>query len=147
MKSLILVEQPVQSHVTIPHLESAVAGVSKVVSVKTIWSEILTESAFHLQTVPNKIKVKKFIFILSPLGLASTHEIIYFLAEACPEGEHFTLCGSACPATCEKPNPRICITLCIKGCFCDPGLIRNAEGKCVPPAECPECKYPIKFSW
>ena len=63
--------------------------------------------------------------------------------QECGDHEHYTDCGTACPDTCDNykgPN-RPCITLCVAGCFCDEGYVRNDSGKCVKPDECPchEC--------
>ncbi|XP_063962432.1 zonadhesin-like isoform X2 [Lytechinus pictus] len=57
---------------------------------------------------------------------------------SCGENESFTSCGSACPKTCEnKDNEQFCITLCVKGCFCDNGFLRDENGQCVLESECP----------
>ncbi|XP_076304973.1 serine protease inhibitor swm-1-like [Tachypleus tridentatus] len=54
----------------------------------------------------------------------------------CPDGEYFSECGTACEETCEK-RPDVCTLQCIRGCFCNPGLIRGPNHSCISPDECP----------
>lgn len=56
--------------------------------------------------------------------------------------EVFSECGSACPETCDSiakdgSEPRICTANCVIGCTCREGYVRNGEGECVLPEECP----------
>ncbi|XP_063993885.1 tenascin-like [Diachasmimorpha longicaudata] len=63
----------------------------------------------------------------------------------CTGGPHdrCTLCGSACPLSCDRPNPRICTLQClINVCECDRGFVRNSEGQCVRPDQCPSSGQP-----
>ncbi|XP_029043017.1 chymotrypsin inhibitor-like [Osmia bicornis bicornis] len=53
----------------------------------------------------------------------------------CPENEVWNSCGSACPRTCEQPNP-ICTLQCVRRCQCKGDLVRNNDGKCIPLKEC-----------
>ncbi|XP_019884999.2 anther-specific proline-rich protein APG-like [Camponotus floridanus] len=53
----------------------------------------------------------------------------------CPKNEIYKTCGTACQPSCQKPKP-ICNLLCVKGCFCKNGLLRNKWGKCVKPYNC-----------
>ncbi|GFR05007.1 hypothetical protein TNCT_498982 [Trichonephila clavata] len=58
--------------------------------------------------------------------------------ETCDENEEYTDCGSACPPTCSNQGKnQACILLCVPGCFCREGLVRNDAGKCVEPEDCP----------
>uniref|UniRef100_A0A4Q8K6M9 U55-Liphistoxin-Lsp1a_2 n=1 Tax=Liphistius sp. SGP-2016 TaxID=1905180 RepID=A0A4Q8K6M9_9ARAC len=58
------------------------------------------------------------------------------------KGEIYTNCGSRCPLTCANFNdPPICIALCVEGCFCPNGLVRNWNGYCIPPQNCPKRSY------
>jgi len=71
----------------------------------------------------------------------------YFLAkglEECLEpNEEYNPCGSACPVTCGdilKLNPpKPCIHICVDGCFCKQGYVRENEeptGRCIEAKEC-----------
>ncbi|GFT53006.1 hypothetical protein NPIL_616831 [Nephila pilipes] len=58
--------------------------------------------------------------------------------QICGLNEEYKECGTACPATCLNFNkPRICIDLCRPGCFCVDGFVRNDQGECVAPSQCP----------
>ncbi|XP_076163025.1 chymotrypsin inhibitor-like isoform X2 [Ptiloglossa arizonensis] len=57
-------------------------------------------------------------------------------SQRCPRNEIWNECGSACPPTCKNPKPQICIDLCVPGCTCKRGFLRNNAGKCVPPSAC-----------
>lgn len=48
-------------------------------------------------------------------------------------------CGSACPATCDNYNGPAspCIDVCVEGCFCEAGYVKNSADICVLPSECP----------
>jgi len=61
----------------------------------------------------------------------------------CSDNEIFKPCGSACAPNCANPNPGpICTRNCVVGCFCKDGLLRNAQGVCVPAGE---CQGPLSF--
>ncbi|GJQ81448.1 hypothetical protein Trydic_g14605 [Trypoxylus dichotomus] len=50
--------------------------------------------------------------------------------------EIFEDCGSHCPPICGEP-PKPCILLCERGCFCEPGFIREHDGgQCISHEEC-----------
>ncbi|XP_050452562.1 cysteine-rich venom protein 6-like [Cataglyphis hispanica] len=53
----------------------------------------------------------------------------------CRKDEVYKICGSACQPTCKNPNP-ICKKVCVEGCFCKDGLLRNKGLKCVKPCDC-----------
>ncbi|KAL6362801.1 hypothetical protein LRP88_04109 [Fusarium phalaenopsidis] len=57
-------------------------------------------------------------------------------AQQCPADRVWSDCGSACPETCTSSPDRVCITLCVPGCFCKKGLVLNAAGTCVPKSKC-----------
>ena len=59
---------------------------------------------------------------------------------ACPiAGQVFQECGTACPPTCENPNP-ICTLQCVRGCACPRGTVLDPTRKrCIPPTNCPKC--------
>ncbi|CCV01713.1 Chymotrypsin inhibitor [Invertebrate iridescent virus 30] len=55
----------------------------------------------------------------------------------CGYNQEYTTCGTACPLTCENPNPnRPCTLQCVIGCQCKPGYLKHKSGKCVKPADC-----------
>ena len=59
-------------------------------------------------------------------------------SEICGPNEHYESCGTACPATCDNQKPEICTLNCVRGCFCDEGLVRSDKGVCVRPTQCRE---------
>ncbi|XP_035227821.1 zonadhesin-like, partial [Stegodyphus dumicola] len=61
--------------------------------------------------------------------------------ELCPKrscgiNEEYNNCGTACPATCSRPNP-VCTKQCVRGCVCKKGYIRNDNGICIRREQCP----------
>ena len=59
-------------------------------------------------------------------------------------GQIYKKCGTACPPTCRRPNPRICILRCEIGCQCVRGLVLDeVNKKCVHESQCPprKCEY------
>ncbi|XP_071504944.1 uncharacterized protein [Diadema antillarum] len=56
----------------------------------------------------------------------------------CPPGQHPEPCGTACPLSCDYPEQRPCIKMCVPQCVCDGDTILSAEGSdtCVQPNEC-----------
>ncbi|GFT45329.1 zonadhesin [Nephila pilipes] len=56
----------------------------------------------------------------------------------CGLNEEYKECGSACPVNCtNRFQPRLCIAVCVKGCFCKEGYFRDPSGKCILPEFCP----------
>ncbi|XP_076385380.1 chymotrypsin inhibitor-like [Megachile rotundata] len=53
----------------------------------------------------------------------------------CGPQEEYKDCGPACQATCQNPAP-YCIDECTEGCFCKSGLLRDANGTCIPQEHC-----------
>ena len=49
----------------------------------------------------------------------------------CPQNMIYESCGTACPLTCEFPELRPCIRMCVPGCFCKDGYLLDDNGKCV----------------
>ncbi|KAJ3657862.1 hypothetical protein Zmor_009638 [Zophobas morio] len=55
----------------------------------------------------------------------------------CGPNEIYDLCGTYCPPTCQVPSPNPCPEVCVSGCFCKEGYIReNLNGKCIPSSDC-----------
>ncbi|CAG9133846.1 unnamed protein product [Plutella xylostella] len=75
-------------------------------------------------------------------------------ARECPENEIWKF-GTYCQITCETYNEKMrgmCPAVSKLGCFCLPGLVRAADGSCVPPEKCrarrvlsvgAECKHAL----
>lgn len=49
----------------------------------------------------------------------------------------YTECGAFCQPTCMNPRPKNCITVCIEGCVCRKGFLRDNRRRCVPEGKCP----------
>ena len=49
----------------------------------------------------------------------------------------FTECGKACEPSCANPHPRKCPMVCIPGCKCKAGYLRDVNGNCILPKKCP----------
>ncbi|XP_031773393.1 venom serine protease inhibitor-like [Apis florea] len=55
----------------------------------------------------------------------------------CKQDEIFTGCGALCQPTCAKPVYKgHCVKICVPGCLCPFGKVRNTNGKCVPLSKC-----------
>ncbi|KFM75509.1 Papilin, partial [Stegodyphus mimosarum] len=86
---------------------------------------------FCVNSPDQAINMKVFV-LLSIIAIA-------FADRTCPENQHYESCGTACPLTCknyENP-PKICVLMCVSGCFCDEGYVKTEDGRCVKPEECP----------
>ncbi|CAB3372572.1 Hypothetical predicted protein [Cloeon dipterum] len=71
-----------------------------------------------------------------------TRELEAQEVEECENGEVYLECGSECPEACYNlGQPRACGLRCKTGCFCSEGLIRNPDGDCVAPGDCPDILY------
>ncbi|GFS48414.1 hypothetical protein TNIN_447771 [Trichonephila inaurata madagascariensis] len=58
--------------------------------------------------------------------------------EKCGVDEEFYQCTPSCKNTCENfRNPTALCQCGPPGCFCKKGLVKRADGKCVPPNQCP----------
>ncbi|XP_063923427.1 serine protease inhibitor swm-1-like [Zophobas morio] len=66
----------------------------------------------------------------------------------CPPNEEFKECESVCPPTCQNTSPQICTDLCIIGCSCKKGFIRESPGgRCIESCEgVPVCKDNERFT-
>ncbi|XP_071478389.1 von Willebrand factor-like [Diadema antillarum] len=60
--------------------------------------------------------------------------------DLCPIGMEYLECGSGCgPASCDNPpgGGRICPAVCVAGCNCLGGLVKDWSGdRCVPLEQC-----------
>ncbi|XP_056092012.1 von Willebrand factor [Rhinichthys klamathensis goyatoka] len=56
----------------------------------------------------------------------------------------YNACGSACPPTCQHPEPLSCPITCVEGCHavCPPGqVLDEVLRKCVEPSQCQVCVH------
>ncbi|XP_077291437.1 zonadhesin-like isoform X2 [Arctopsyche grandis] len=54
------------------------------------------------------------------------------------QNETYTVCGSNCPQTCANyEKPKRCSKICVPGCFCKKGYVKNYNNTCVLIKECP----------
>ncbi|KAG7271057.1 hypothetical protein CRUP_037956 [Coryphaenoides rupestris] len=56
----------------------------------------------------------------------------------------YNTCGSACPLTCQHPEPLLCPLTCVEGChaYCPPGqLLDEVAMRCVEPSQCQVCVH------
>ncbi|XP_078046665.1 chymotrypsin inhibitor-like isoform X1 [Augochlora pura] len=58
--------------------------------------------------------------------------------ERCQKNAEWTMCGTACPKTCARPNPEICPEYCLPGCACVQGYVLNDNRECVTLEMCPK---------
>eukprot|EP00298_Acanthocystis_sp_HF-20_P013002 c2015_g1_i1.p1 GENE.c2015_g1_i1~~c2015_g1_i1.p1 ORF type:complete len:200 (+),score=86.74 c2015_g1_i1:25-624(+) len=49
----------------------------------------------------------------------------------CAQNQVYSECHSACPLVCGQKPAEVCITLCVSGCGCEPGLWKRSDGYCV----------------
>ncbi|XP_043284526.1 chymotrypsin-elastase inhibitor ixodidin-like [Venturia canescens] len=55
----------------------------------------------------------------------------------CGPNEVYDTCGNPCPQSCNAPKIQACATVCVAGCFCEEGFLRDELGRCIPYSECP----------
>ncbi|CAG4942782.1 unnamed protein product [Parnassius apollo] len=53
----------------------------------------------------------------------------------CPKNEVYSTCNARCQPSCNNTNP-VCPEICVPGCVCAPGLVRNDCGECVSVDKC-----------
>lgn len=60
--------------------------------------------------------------------------------DSCGRNEFFDYCGTvkSCEASCKNPFgvDLICPDVCIQGCFCNNGFVRNQNRRCVQISSC-----------
>ncbi|XP_063367819.1 zonadhesin-like [Cydia amplana] len=57
----------------------------------------------------------------------------------CGPNQEYKECGSICEPSCsDLDNPsQVCPAVCVKGCFCKEGFVKDEHGNCVYPSQCP----------
>ncbi|KAI1731347.1 trypsin inhibitor like cysteine rich domain-containing protein [Ditylenchus destructor] len=63
------------------------------------------------------------------------------IQECLVDGEVFSRCAPSCEPTCNAPTPD-CAPLCRHACTCEPGLLRDRDGRCVSKDECQRHQHP-----
>lgn len=60
------------------------------------------------------------------------------LEKKCPKpNEIWNTCGTSCPEYCGEPKPQICIEMCVAGCECRKGFVKErTTGKCISRRRC-----------
>ncbi|KAL9916903.1 chymotrypsin inhibitor [Glossina fuscipes fuscipes] len=81
-------------------------------------------------------KLLKMFLLLSAIVCLCHQAVNAQSTGECGPNEEFTNCGTACPATCDRPRPEICTQQCVIGCQCKNGLLRNSAGRCVRSSGC-----------
>ncbi|KAI1718190.1 trypsin inhibitor like cysteine rich domain-containing protein [Ditylenchus destructor] len=61
--------------------------------------------------------------------------------QECLDGEIFSRCAPACEPTCNDPTPD-CAPQCRHACTCEPGLLRDRDGRCVSKDDCQRHRHP-----
>ncbi|XP_048003668.1 zonadhesin-like isoform X3 [Leguminivora glycinivorella] len=57
----------------------------------------------------------------------------------CGPNQEYKKCGTRCEPSCSDldKRPQVCADVCVKGCFCKEGFLKDEHGNCVYPSECP----------
>ncbi|XP_029443201.1 von Willebrand factor-like [Rhinatrema bivittatum] len=78
-----------------------------------------------------------FLLMALPALLLEVQMTAALAISPCGLNQHYDECGSACPSNCFD-KIRICIRMCIPGCFCDEGYVfKDAKsGVCVRESAC-----------
>jgi Trypsin Inhibitor like cysteine rich domain len=85
----------------------------------------------------NALKVRLYL-LLTSLELKIYEN---FSEGKCPANQEYKDCGpyKTCEKTCDNPTAAgiPCPKICVKGCFCKNGFVKNEAGNCVPLSQCP----------
>ncbi|XP_011137141.1 chymotrypsin inhibitor-like [Harpegnathos saltator] len=54
----------------------------------------------------------------------------------CGKNEEWTDCNSLCSPACGQMKPTVCPDICIPGCRCKHGFLKNKRNQCVLPRDC-----------
>jgi hypothetical protein len=75
-------------------------------------------------------------------GVPAAEAMPMLPAGICSENEEWRQC-KGCDGTCQRPNP-ICPRICVPGCACKQGHLRDGNGRCMPKEQCPTAQ-PAEF--
>ncbi|XP_011302446.1 cysteine-rich venom protein 1 [Fopius arisanus] len=72
-------------------------------------------------------------FVLALASITGAQPQLGFgILNPCGPNQSLRLCGPLCPAICANLRPICDVTICIPGCFCNPGYVRIVRnGPCV----------------
>lgn len=74
--------------------------------------------------------------------MSQTHRKYFSIGSSvCKKNEVYSDCGTACEEICTY-KPDICIDLCVQGCFCENGFVRDSNRNCVKRKDCRKCPKP-----
>jgi len=62
--------------------------------------------------------------------------IIYRISDCWDENAEFSQCGTACESQCGKAGVNACMGMCVSGCFCKSGFIKDFRGMCISGSNC-----------
>ena len=103
---------------------------------KNDWSQSLVRgSTVRFYTPSSEINNSTLTVSTLSMVISCSHPTVE-PEPTCTNGKIFEECGTACPLTCEQPNPLPCPAVCTRGCFC-PNELLQYNGGCVPRTECP----------
>ena len=60
----------------------------------------------------------------------------HFFLQCWDQNAEHKSCGTACVSQCGKEFPEMCIAVCVSGCFCKSGYIKDYRGICISDEEC-----------
>ncbi|XP_061704905.1 zonadhesin-like isoform X1 [Cydia pomonella] len=57
----------------------------------------------------------------------------------CGPNQEYKKCGTICEPSCSDLDnpPQVCPKVCVEGCFCKEGFLKDEHGNCVYPSQCP----------
>ncbi|KAF8774721.1 Venom serine protease inhibitor like protein [Argiope bruennichi] len=59
------------------------------------------------------------------------------ITASCKSDEVYSQCHAHCQKNCTNwDRPGLCQHVCLSGCVCKPGLVRDEHGSCISPQEC-----------
>ena len=96
----------------------------------------------HCTLITHRLLIFLFIFCFT---ISSSFHLSVIGNALCSTNEEYRDCGSTCQEkSCDLKDVDVeCPTVCDPaGCYCIEGYIRNDDGDCVHPTECPTTEAP-----